>query len=209
MVEVSNSGQFVATAFVAHGRYPTAAPNPTLTAGTHRLTCEDNEGFTGTDINFTIAEPTVTVTPDIAGPRDYVTVTGANWPVDNPENPLEVSVSVEIDDVARSWTTVAKSTPTTRAASPRSTVCTATSAIPSNNQVKASYGDVVKVGSFSVPASTIEVTPAKASLVTSSACPPATCRCTTRSSTSKSAAPATTTPASTPTVTATSPSTTC
>ena len=34
-------------------------------------------------VDITIAEPTVTVTPDVAGPRDYITITGENWPVDN------------------------------------------------------------------------------------------------------------------------------
>ena len=41
----------------------------------------------------------------------------------------------------------------------RSTGSIATSAIPSTVQVKMTYGDVAKIGSFAVPASTIEVTP--------------------------------------------------
>ena len=35
-------------------------------------------------------------------------------------------------------------------------------AIPSTNQVKGTYADVVKVGSFSVPAATVTVTPSEA-----------------------------------------------
>ena len=43
----------------------------------------------------------------------------------------------------------------------RSTVCIATSAIPDTVQVKADYdgGKVVKIGSFAVPASTIDGDP--------------------------------------------------
>ena len=155
MVEVSNSGQFVAT--IVLWNTPAGTVNPTLTAGTHRLTVTDNEGFTGT-VNFSIAEPTVSVTPDIAGPRDYVTVSGANWPVDNPENSLEDAVSVEIDDSGkiRKYQVYPDN-------AGRFTVehrVHRNVGIPSNNRVKASYVNlVVKVGSYSVPASTITVTP--------------------------------------------------
>ena len=58
--------------------------NPTLIPGTHELSVEDSKGF-GADVSITIPEPTVKVTPDVAGPRDYITITGENWPVDNPE----------------------------------------------------------------------------------------------------------------------------
>ena len=93
-VEVSNSGQFVATIVL----WPNASgSNPTLIPGTHELSVEDSKGF-GSDIAITIPEPTVTITPDVAGPRDYITIIGENWPVDNPENPTSVSISVEVDD---------------------------------------------------------------------------------------------------------------
>ena len=43
--------------------------------------------------NITIAEPTVKVTPDIAGPRDYITITGENWAVDNPDSDESPSIT--------------------------------------------------------------------------------------------------------------------
>ena len=109
-------------------------------------------------INITIAEPTVTVTPGIAGPRDYITVTGENWPVDNPDNPLSVSVMINVQDLDNRG----RSYPVYPDAVGRVTAehrVHRDVAIPSTVQVKSSYGDVVKIGSFSVPASTIEVTP--------------------------------------------------
>ena len=154
MVEVSNSGQFVATIILWHAM---GTVNPTLTAGTHQLSVTDNEGFTGT-VNFSVAEPTVTVTPDIAGPRDYITVSGANWPVDNAENSLEDSVTVEIDDSGN-----IRRYPVYPDNAGRFTVehrVHRNVGIPSNNRIKASYVNlVVKVGSYAVPASTITVTP--------------------------------------------------
>ena len=38
------------------------------------------------------------VTPDIAGPRDYITITGENWPVDNLDNSLSQPINVVVDD---------------------------------------------------------------------------------------------------------------
>ena len=156
-VQVSNSGQFVATVTL----WPKSKTdsNPTLIAGTHRMTVTDHQGFSGS-VNFTIAEPTITVTPDVAGPRDYITITGAGWPVDNPENPTDTAVKVEIFDregnEARPYTAYADN-------AGRFTIehrVNRTVGIPSNPQVKANHGDVIiKVSSFSVPASTITVTP--------------------------------------------------
>ena len=82
-VEVSNSGQFVATITLWPNDQNTT--NPTLIAGSHELTVEDSQGFTGST-KLTIAEPTISVLPDIVGPRDYVVISGENWPIDNTDN---------------------------------------------------------------------------------------------------------------------------
>ena len=87
-VEVSNSGQFVATIVLWQD---SGTSNPTLIPGTHELSVEDSKGF-GADVSITIPEPTVRVSPDVAGPRDYVTITGENWPVDNPEGASTPSI---------------------------------------------------------------------------------------------------------------------
>ena len=72
--------------------------NPTLIPGTHELSVEDNKS-SGASVNLTIAEPTILVTPDVAGPRDYITITGENWPVDNLDNSLNrPRSSVQVED---------------------------------------------------------------------------------------------------------------
>ena len=154
-VEVSNAGQFVATITL----WSSGTSNPTLIAGIHTLSVEDSRGFTG-DTTLAIPEPTVTITPDVVGPRDYLVVTGENWPMDNPDNPLTVAVTVEIDDYGpgRTYPLYADN-------SGRFTVehrVNRNVAIPSTNQVTATYESVVKVGSFSVPAATVTVTPSVA-----------------------------------------------
>ena len=153
-VEVSNSGQFVATIILWPAGDET---NPTLIPGTHRLSVEDTREFSST-VDITIPEPSITVTPDIAGPRDYITITGTNWPVDNPENPSSIGIKVEVSDTAaraREYTLFADGVGRiTQEHRVHRNV-----SIPSTVQVKMTYGDVAKIGSFAVPASTIEVSP--------------------------------------------------
>ena len=156
-VEVSNSGQFVATVIL----WPAdrdAATNPTLIPGTHTLDVTDDEEY-GSSISLTISQPSISVTPDIAGPRDYITVTGENWAVDNLDNSLSDPISVVVEDYqnGRTYPVYADSVG-------RFTIehrVHRRVAIPDTVQVKANYDDgrVVQIGSFAVPASTIEVTP--------------------------------------------------
>ena len=85
MIDVSSSGQFVASVIL----WPTGADssNPTLTAGVHTIEVEDKTGYSGS-VAVTIPEPVVTVTPNFAGPRDVITISGESWPVDNIEGQL-------------------------------------------------------------------------------------------------------------------------
>ena len=159
IVRVSNSGQFVAT--ITLWPADVDSTNPTLISGTHIIRVKDSKGFRG-EATVTIAEPAITVTPEIAGPRDYITITGINWPVDNPESPLNQAISITVDDGAgasgRKYSAFADN-------AGRFVVehrVNRNVAIPSTNQLKAEYKDVVKVGSFATPASTIEVIPAEA-----------------------------------------------
>ena len=94
-VEVSNSGQFVATITL----WPTdgTSSNPTLVAGSHKLEAEDNQGYVGSTM-LTIPAPTIDVVPNVVGPRDYVVITGTNWPVDNSDNSNAGLVNVTISD---------------------------------------------------------------------------------------------------------------
>ena len=158
-VEVSNSGQFVATITIWPQDTREGADNPTLISGTHTLDVEDSAGFVGST-KLTIAEPTIAVVPDVVGPRDYVVITGTNWPIDNTDNSNSGLVTVVISDDAN---------PRTYSVYPdnvgRFTIEHRVSkdvAIPSTNQVKGSHSDLVKIGSFAVPAATVTVTPNQA-----------------------------------------------
>ena len=155
-VEVSNSGQFVATIVL----WPAGSgSNPTLIPGVHELSVEDNSGF-GSDVEITIPEPSVSITPAVAGPRDYITIVGDNWPVDNPENPTTVSIEIEVDDnpgATRARTYILFADAAGRVTQEHRVHRNV--AIPSTVQVKITHAEVAEIGSFSVPASTIEVTP--------------------------------------------------
>ena len=155
-VEVSNSGQFVAT--ITLWPYDEDGTNPTLISGSHELIVEDSQGFIGST-TLTIAEPTISVLPDVVGPRDYVAISGENWPIDNTDNSNSGLVAIEISEGGRtrSYSVYADNTG-------RFSIEHRVSkdvAIPSTNQVKGNYGDgeIVKVGNFAVPAATVTVTP--------------------------------------------------
>ena len=156
-VEVSNSGQFVTT-IILWPAERNAATNPTLIAGTHNLEVVDTADYEAV-ISLTIAQPSIKVTPDIAGPRDYITVTGENWAVDNLDHSLSDPITVVVEDFqsGRTYPVYADSVG-------RFTIehrVHRNVAIPDTVQVKANYdqGRVVQIGSFAVPASTITVTP--------------------------------------------------
>ena len=162
VVKVSNAGQFVATIAVWNARG--ANDNPALIAGTHTIKVKDSGGFLGT-ATVVVKEPSIMTLPLVAGPRDVITVTGENWPVDNPEGGSVDSVEIEIDDdpnrQPRKYTAIPDLTG-------RFTLEHRVSrdvGIPSDNQIKVTYGDsgeIVKISSFAVPESIIEVSPAEA-----------------------------------------------
>ena len=166
-VEVSNSGQFVATITIWPQDTRPGADNPTLISGTHTLDVEDSAGFVGST-RLTIAEPTISVVPEVVGPRDYVVITGTNWPIDNADNSNSGLVEVVIadDENERKYSVYPDNVG-------RFTIEHRVSkdvGIPSTNQVKGSHSDVVKIGSFTVPAATVTVTPTRPSLAIRSAC---------------------------------------
>ena len=135
-VEVSNSGQFVAA--ITLWPESMTADNPTLISGTHRLAVEDSAGFVG-ETTLIISEPTISMTPDVVGPRDYVVITGTNWPIDNTDNSNSGLVTVVIADDRneRSYSVYADNIG-------RFTIEHRVSkdvAIPSTNQVKGTYGE--------------------------------------------------------------------
>ena len=152
-IEVSNAGQFVATIYL----WTTAAAggdNPALIGGTHTLRVRDQAGFYGT-ATIAIVEPSISILPETLGPRDYLTVTGNDWPVDNQDSPARPeNVTVEVE--GRNYTVIPDGTG-------RFTVEHRVSrnvAIPSTQQVEARYGsEIVKTASFEVPAAVIDINP--------------------------------------------------
>ena len=155
-VQTSNAGQFVAT---IHLSPAVSGSDPTLIAGTHSLDVEDSKGFTGS-VTLDIAAPVIKVTPDVAGPRDYISISGENWPVDNPENPLSDAVEVMVHDTGtpRKYSAFADT-------AGRFTVDHQVHrgvAIPSTIRVEVKYDDIVKIVTFDVPVATITVDPGEA-----------------------------------------------
>ena len=157
VVDVSNAGQFVASVVL----WPQAVSgsNPSLIAGTHTIKVKDDKGFSGSAI-ITIPDASLSVTPAVAGPRDVITITGMNWPIDNVDGAAPDAVDIKISDGARTrrYSAFADS-------AGRFTIehrVSSDVAIPSTNQVRAEMGtDIVKVGSFEVPAAIITVDPAE------------------------------------------------
>ena len=158
-VEVSNSGQFVAT--ITMWPRDLESSNPTLTSGSHELRVTDTQGFIGSS-TLTVVEPTISVVPDVVGPRDYVSISGENWPVDNTNNSNSGLIAIEVSEGgrARSYSVYADN----RGRFSIEHRVSKDVAIPSTNQVKGSYGggEIVEVGNFVVPAATITVTPGSA-----------------------------------------------
>ena len=156
MVDVSNAGQFVASVIL----WPEddTGSNPTLIAGAHTIQVEDEQGFVGSVV-IVIPEPTINVTPAVAGPRDVVQISGANWPVDNLNggNPDAIEISVSDGSRTRKYSVFPDS-------SGRWLVehrVASDVAIPSTNQVRAELAtDIVKVGSFEVPSAILNIEPA-------------------------------------------------
>ena len=89
-VVTTSSGQFTATVNVWHD----GAGNPALDADEYTIKVTDENGYEG-KTKITILEPTVMVAPLVAGPRDYITISGANWPVTTSEDDYDVDITVD------------------------------------------------------------------------------------------------------------------
>ena len=94
-VAITSAGQFTVTVNVWHD----GAGNPALDADEYTIKVTDSNGYEG-KTKITILEPTVMVTPEVAGPRDFITISGANWPVSTSED--DYDVSIEVDGKTRS-----------------------------------------------------------------------------------------------------------
>lgn len=155
-IEVSSSGQFSATFAI----WSTHSNNPALSPGEHSITIEDAEGFAGS-ATITIVEPTVSVTPDTAGPRDYVVISGANWPVKNDDGGDTADITITIrggglTDEEENEEADANGNWSHRYRIPGNV------GIPSTLTVQASYGsnDLTQTANFDIRPAELEIAPA-------------------------------------------------
>ena len=97
-VETTSTGTFSASvniwAALVDPDNPAMGENPALDAGIYKIEVEDVEGFSGS-AEITIMAPTLTVTPTFAGPRDYIVISGTNWPVSTSDDDREVEIDVD------------------------------------------------------------------------------------------------------------------
>ena len=96
-VKVTSSGEFTATVRVWTAS--SSNKNPALDDGEYTIKVKDEHGFEG-KAKITILEPTVMVTPDTASPRDFIVISGENWPISTADD--DYSVTIEVDGRTRS-----------------------------------------------------------------------------------------------------------
>ena len=96
VIEVSNAGQFVATIILWPDDADADPTNRLSSRAPMPWDVTDSDEY-GAGIDLTIAEPSISVTPDIAGPRDYITITGMNWAVDNLDSEEQPSIFVTVE----------------------------------------------------------------------------------------------------------------
>ena len=89
-VKTTSSGQFTVTVNIWHD----GAGNPALDADEYTIKVTDSNGYEG-KTKITISEPTVMVTPLVAGPRDSITISGTNWPVTTSDDDHDVDISID------------------------------------------------------------------------------------------------------------------
>ena len=152
-VEVSSSGQFVTQVIL----WPAGSgTNPTLIAGNRTIRVEASNGFVG-KVAINIPEATIKVTPEVAGPRDVVNISGENWPVENLDGGNLDAVEIDVIDGSRTRQYSVYPDGAGRFFQEHQVHSGVT--IPSTSRVEAKYGDVVKLATYQVPEALIEVTP--------------------------------------------------
>ena len=95
-VRVTSSGEFSATVRVWTAS--SSSNNPTLDDDTYTIKVVDEGGFEG-EVDVTILEPTIKVTPETASPRDFIVISGENWPISTADQ--DNSVTIEVDGRTR------------------------------------------------------------------------------------------------------------
>ena len=88
-VTTTSNGTFTVTARV----WAMGDTNPALDHDTYTIKVVDEHGFEG-EADITIKEPSIMVSPDTASPRDYIVISGENWPVTTADLDNEVTITI-------------------------------------------------------------------------------------------------------------------
>ena len=89
-VKTTSSGEFTATVSV----WAMGDNNPALDDDEYTIEVTDSEDFVG-KAKITILEATVSVMPEMASPRDFITISGENWPISTADDDHEVTIMVD------------------------------------------------------------------------------------------------------------------
>ena len=89
-VRTTSSGGFTATVSV----WAMGEDNPALDDDDYTIKATDAEGFVG-KAQITVLEPTVSVMPEMVSPRDFITISGENWPISTADDDHEVTIMVD------------------------------------------------------------------------------------------------------------------
>ena len=90
-VSTTSNGEFTATVRIWSEDPET---NPALDDDEYTIKVTDSESFVG-KVKITILEPTVSVMPEMVSPRDFITISGENWPVSTSDDDHEVTIMVD------------------------------------------------------------------------------------------------------------------
>ena len=82
--KITSGGTFVATVIVRSTDTTEALPSALLTAGNHELKVTDSSGTEGT-LPVQIKPRSLVLTPEVARPRETLTIRGSGFPGDNPD----------------------------------------------------------------------------------------------------------------------------
>ena len=91
-IQTTSSGEFTAT--ISIWTHDSVDNNPALDDGDYKIEAKDIHGFKGS-ATVTILEPTVSVMPEMVSPRDFITISGENWPISTADDDHEVKIMVD------------------------------------------------------------------------------------------------------------------
>ena len=91
-IQTTSSGEFTAT--ISIWTHDSDEDNPALDHGDYKIEAKDIHGFKGS-ATVTILEPTVSVMPEMVSPRDFITISGENWPISTADDDHEVKITVD------------------------------------------------------------------------------------------------------------------